>query len=101
MKVLLKRITYAFAAILLLLSLVAAYAYFVEPSRLIIKTANVAVPNWSATLNGFKVVAISDIHGGSNDVTEERLRELVLKANEQDPDIIVRFGRLYFREAAQ
>lgn len=77
---------------LLLLSLVAAYAYFIEPSRLIIKETTIAVPNWSAKLNGFKVVAISDIHGGSNNVTEERLRELVRKANEQNPDLIVLLG---------
>lgn len=92
MKVLTKRILAAFAVILFTLALVAAYAYFVEPSRLIVKTASVAVPNWSAKLNGFKVVAISDVHGGSNDVTEERLRELVKKANEQNPDIIVLLG---------
>lgn len=92
MSVLLRRILLAFAAIILLLALIAAYAYFVEPSRLITKETTISVPHWSAKLNGFKVVAISDIHGGSNKVTEERLRELVTRANAQNPDIIVLLG---------
>ena len=92
MSILLSRILLTFAAILFLLTLVAAYAYFIEPSRLITKKVTIIVPNWSAKLNGFKVVAISDIHGGSNNVTEERLRELVIKANAANPDIIVLLG---------
>jgi hypothetical protein len=92
MKKLLKRILLVFAALTLISALTLAYSYFIEPSRLIIKRETVNVPNWSANLDGFKVVAISDIHGGSNNVTEERLRLLVNKANEQAPDLIVLLG---------
>ncbi|MEK7723370.1 MAG: metallophosphoesterase [Acidobacteriota bacterium] len=38
------------------------------------------------------MVAISDVHGGSNFVTEERIREVVAKANAQNPDVIVLLG---------
>lgn len=92
MKKLLTRILFVFAALLLIGSILLGYSYYIEPSRLIIKNQAVTVPNWSAKLNGFKVVAISDIHGGSNNVTEERLRMLVQKANEQTPDLIVLLG---------
>jgi predicted MPP superfamily phosphohydrolase len=92
MKKWLKRIAVLFSSIFLLLVLIAAYAYFIEPRRLVINENMISVPHWSANLNGFRIVAISDIHGGSNYVTEERLRELVAKANAQNPDLIVLLG---------
>ena len=69
-----------------------AYAYFVEPKQLIIRQETLTIPNWSKNLDNFKIVAISDIHGGSNNVNEDRLRELVARANEQNPDLIVLLG---------
>jgi predicted MPP superfamily phosphohydrolase len=92
MKKWLKRIAVLFSSIFLLLVLIGAYAYFIEPRRLVINENMISVPHWSANLNGFRIVAVSDIHGGSNYVTEERLRELVAKANAQNPDLIVLLG---------
>lgn len=92
MKKLLKRILIAFALILTVLALVAGYAYFVEPSRLIIKEVDLKIPRWNEKLNNFKIVAISDLHGGSNNVTESKLREIVEKANAQEPDLIILLG---------
>ncbi len=92
MKKLLKRILLAFAIILLLLASVGAYSYFIEPDRLIIHREDLRLPRWNAKLNGFKIAAISDIHGGSNDVTEKKIRELVELTNAQNPDLIVLLG---------
>ncbi len=68
------------------------YAYFVEPNRLVVTEATLTVPNFSPALNGLKIVAVSDIHGGSNGVTEDRLRELVTLSNQQGPDLVVLLG---------
>ncbi|MCB1023847.1 MAG: metallophosphoesterase [Acidobacteria bacterium] len=68
------------------------YAYFIEPHRLTIEETDLRIPHWSRKLDGFKVVAISDIHGGSNGVDEARLEELVKSANAQNPDLIVLLG---------
>jgi uncharacterized protein len=92
MKRLLKIISLTSAAILLLVCLSLAYAYFIEPTRLLIREETLNIPNWSANLNGFKIVAISDIHGGSNNVTESKLREPVSIANAQNPDLVVLLG---------
>lgn len=89
---LLKRILLVFAILIVFLLAVAAYSYFIEPRRLIVNEQNLKIPNWSAKLNGFRVVAISDIHGGSNNVTEEKIRKLVELANAQNPDLIVLLG---------
>ncbi len=52
----------------------------------------VAVPNWSPKLDGFRVVAISDIHAGSNYAPEERIRYMVEQTNAQNADIVVLLG---------
>ena len=92
MKKWIKRIAAAFGVLIAAVTGLLAYAYFIEPRRLVVNARDLAVPNFSPDLNGLKIVAISDIHGGSNHVTEERLRELVQLANAQDPDLIVLLG---------
>lgn len=92
MKKLLKRILLVFAIIILTLATVAAYSYFIEPSRLVLHSEDIKISHWNKELNGFKVIAISDIHGGSNNVTEEKIRELVELTNAQNPDLIVLLG---------
>lgn len=91
-RMLLKRIMFALALILLSIALLLLYSYEIEPRRLVVHEEQLRIPNWSANLNNFKIVAISDIHGGSNFVTEEKLRKLVELANAQNPDLIVLLG---------
>ena len=92
MKKWLKRIAAVLLTIIVLIGGVAAYAYFVEPRRFVVVEETLAVPNWDPALNGFKVVAISDIHAGSNYAPLDRLRTVVEKANEQNADLIVLLG---------
>jgi predicted MPP superfamily phosphohydrolase len=68
------------------------YAYFIEPNRLVINKTELEIPGWSEKLNGLKIVAISDLHGGSNGVTAEKIRTVVEKINEQDADMVVLLG---------
>jgi predicted MPP superfamily phosphohydrolase len=83
-------ISFAALAIAALCSLV--YAFFIEPNRFVVKEAEIKVKDWDKTFDGFRIVLISDIHGGSSFINEEKIRMVVQKANEQNADLIVLLG---------
>jgi predicted MPP superfamily phosphohydrolase len=84
--------SYVALGLLVAFPLVLGYSYFIEPHRLVINEQTLLINSWDPALDGFKIVAIGDIHGGSNAVDEEKLRTIVRTANSQYADLIVLLG---------
>jgi predicted MPP superfamily phosphohydrolase len=87
-----RRIGLVVAPLLVAFLLALCYAYFIEPRRLVLNEQAIAISGWNPLLDGFKIVAIGDIHGGSNAVDENQLQRLVKLANAQQADLVVLLG---------
>ncbi len=68
------------------------YAHFIEPDRLVVNHTTLEIKGWNPAFDGLTIAMLGDIHAGSHYVTEEKLREVVAKTNEQQPDVIVMLG---------
>lgn len=80
------------AGVILFGLLALAYSYFIEPRRLVANINELPIKNFDKTFDGLKIVAIGDIHGGSNGVDADKIRRVVELSNEQNPDIVVLLG---------
>ncbi len=88
-----KRIAlFIFGAILLTGLCLALWAFVIEPNRVVVNEEEIKLAAWPAALNGLRVVAISDIHGGSRYINEAKLEKVVAMINAAQPDLIVILG---------
>lgn len=87
-----RRLLYLFPALGVVFFALLAYAYFIEPQRLVVNRDTIAIKGWEPAFDGLRIVMLGDIHGGSNGVTEEKLRTIVEKVNAEQPDVIVLLG---------
>src|SRR6476620_6731707 len=67
-------------------------ALYIEPQRLIARHVNLEIRHWPASLDGIKIVAVSDVHAGAPYITAKYLDELVDLINRQQPDVVVLLG---------
>ncbi len=88
------------ASLLSLIALICvAYGFLIEPNRLLANSYEIKIKNWNKAFDNYKIVAISDIHGGSNFIDEAKIKKIVELANEQNPDLIVLLGDYISQQA--
>lgn len=87
-----KRLRVLLAAIIVILGFLVFWGYFIEPGRLVIKHQTIQISNWPSELNGLKVAVLSDIHVDNWFITEKKVRTIVERTNELQPELIVILG---------
>lgn len=79
---------------ILLSLLLSIWAFFIEPSRLVINKVSLSLPKWNKEHNGLKIALLTDLHVGSPHISLEKLAFLVSETNKQSPDLVVILGDL-------
>jgi predicted MPP superfamily phosphohydrolase len=87
-----KRFRIVFAGILLLICGVVGWAFFIEPNRLVVRQETIEIDRWPSGLSGLKIAVLSDLHVGSAYIDERKLRTIVERTNQLQPDLIVILG---------
>ncbi|NOT59597.1 MAG: metallophosphoesterase [Acidobacteria bacterium] len=85
---LLKRWRIFLLTLLVVGALLAGQAFYVEPSRLIVKSYQLPI----AGMPPLRIAALSDLHVGAPHITRTKLQQVVQMTNAQQPDLIVLLG---------
>ena len=87
-----KRLRIALVAILLLGVCLAAWAFVIDPNRLVVRQATITLDRWPSSLSNLKIAVLGDIHAGGMYIDERKLRLIGERTNKLQPDLIVILG---------
>ena len=89
-----KRIAIALAALTLAaLAYLGWRAFLAEPDSLVVVEYDEPdLPLWPRALDGFRIAAVGDLHGGAPFIDEAKLVEVARRVTEAKPDLIVWLG---------
>jgi predicted MPP superfamily phosphohydrolase len=87
-----KRIRITLAGILLLVCGLVGWAFFIEPNRLVVRQETIELDRWPSGLSGLKIAVLSDLHIGSAFIDERKVRTIVERTDQLQPDLIVILG---------
>ena len=87
-----KRVRVVLASVPLILACLVCWSFLIEPNRLVIRQQTISISNWPKELDGFKVAVLSDLHVNGTWIDEKKLRLIVERTNELQPELIVILG---------
>jgi hypothetical protein len=87
-----KRVRVTLAAIPLLLACLFFWAFLVEPNRLVVRQETITIAKWPKELNDLKIAVMSDIHVGGWFIDDKKLRLIIERTNQLQPDLTVILG---------
>ncbi|MCU1231175.1 MAG: metallophosphoesterase [Acidobacteria bacterium] len=83
-----KRVRHLLLAVASIGTLLALYAFEIEPRLLVVRRDSIAIENFPP----LRVALISDIHAGSPFIDDDKLRRIVTLTNAEHPDLILILG---------
>jgi len=82
----------ALAVVFLVCVVLAAWAFWLEPSSVTVRRVTLAVPGWREGQRGLRVAVLTDLHVGSPYMGLAKLRRVVERTNGERPDLILLLG---------
>ena len=82
-------------ALLLLVLLIVSclvWGFFIEPNRLVVNQQSIQIDTWPKELGGLRIALIADLHTGGWFIDENKLRLIVDRTNQLNPDLVVLLG---------
>ncbi len=87
-----KRLRILFAATVLFFAGVAFWGFLIEPGRLVVHEQTIEIDNWPQSLDGLRVAVLADIHADDWFIDDKKLRKIVERTNQLQPELIVILG---------
>lgn len=87
-----KRFRVARIVILVIAGSLAVWAFFIEPNRLVTRYETLQIDQWPYKGSALKIALLSDLHAGSAFINEAKLRTIVERTNQLNPDLILMAG---------
>jgi uncharacterized protein len=87
-----KRLRIALAAIVLFIAGAVFWGFLIEPGRLVIREQTIQIDNWPQPLDGLRIAVLSDLHVDNWFITEKKLRTIVERTNQREPELILILG---------
>lgn len=87
-----KTVRIIFASIVLLLAGMVFWGFLIEPGRLVVREQTIQIDNWPQELDGLRIAVLSDIHADDWFVHDKKLRTIVERTNQLQPELIVILG---------
>ena len=69
-----------------------AWAFWIEPSRWVVRETSLDIPRWPEALGGLRLALLSDLHVGSPYWDLQRLDQLIEDTNREQPDLVLLAG---------
>lgn len=86
------RIKWTLAALLALSLMLVLWAFWIEPSWVVVRHETIDIPRWHNEHSNMKIAVLTDLHVGSPHMSIERLRTVVERTNAEQPDLIIILG---------
>ena len=82
----------ALLSIFLVITALAVWSFWLEQTRLVVRTEHLEIATWSPKTPSMKVAILSDLHVGSPYWDLDSLHQLVATVNDQNPDVVFILG---------